>query len=139
MGKAPDMKTPILDSTYECLSCFEEVVDQHGNSILEFSFTYDDFTASGSRIHTLRDFLFLRDSFVAWIEHTGALSTLGSSLNAKLQDLAELSAVIIELLAMILSNLQKGWFIFTIIIIIITIIIVVVIIIIVITIIINPI
>lgn len=91
--------TAIFDTTYSCLSSFDQLTPIYGESTVARS------------IDTARDasdFLGLRNSFSLWIDYTGALSLMDSSLDARLSDLLDISSMVIELLEMILRNLGRG-------------------------------
>jgi hypothetical protein len=108
-----DMATAIFDITHQCLSSFDGVVAQQDETILTHSFVPGDaVTTSDSQNCSSRDFLGLRNSFLFWIDYTGALSLMDSSLDARLQGLADISTMVIELLDMILRNLHRGEFAF---------------------------
>src|SRR6266536_308513 len=112
MGQAQeDMATAIFDITHQSLVSFDRVVAKHDESILTRSFVPGDaVTTSNSQKRSSCDFLGLRNSFLFWIDYTGALSLMNSSLDARLRGLADISAMVIELLEMILRNLHRGEF-----------------------------
>jgi len=112
MGQAQeDMATAIFDITYQCLVSFDLIVAQHDETILTRSIGSNDAaTTSDSQKRPSRDFLGLRNSFLFWIDYTGALSLMTSSLDARLRGLADISTMVIELLEMILRNLHRGEF-----------------------------
>jgi hypothetical protein len=86
-------------------------VAQHDETILTRSFvSADATTTSDSQKRSSCDFLGLRNSFrnsfLLWVDYTGALSPMNSSLDARFQG----SAMVIKLLEMILENLHRGEF-----------------------------
>ena len=111
MGHAQEnMATAIFDITHQCLDSFDGIVAQHGesdDSILTRSFVPGEVATSEGQQRSSCDFLGLRNSFLFWIDYTGALSLMNSSLDARLGGLADISAMVIELLEMILRNLQR--------------------------------
>jgi hypothetical protein len=103
--------TAIFDITYQCLDAFDQVVAHQDESVLTHSFIPNDgLESSVNRNRSSCDFLGLRNSFLFWIDYTGALSLKDSSLDARLQGLEDISSMVIELLEMMLRNLQRGEF-----------------------------
>lgn len=103
-----DMATAIFDITHQCLETFNQIVAKHDESILTRLFTPgDDASSRKGRSHSSRDFLGLRNSLLFWIDYTGALSLMDSSLDARLRGLTDISSMVTELLEMILRNLQR--------------------------------
>lgn len=106
-----DIATTIFDITHQCLEVFDRVATERDESILARSFVPgDDAVGSKSRNHSSRDFLGLRNSFSFWIDYTGALSLMDSSLDTRLQGLTDISSMVIELLEMVLRNLRRREF-----------------------------
>ncbi|KAI1754549.1 ankyrin repeat-containing domain protein [Xylaria castorea] len=102
--------TAIFDITHECLDLFDRVAVKHDESILTRSFVPCDVGSSPkaeNNKHSSRDFIGLRNSFSFWIDYTGALSLMDSSLDTRLRGLTDISAMVIEFLDMILRNLQR--------------------------------
>jgi hypothetical protein len=101
--------TAIFDITHQCRVSFDQVVTQHDEPILTHSFIPNDgLLASNNRSSC--DFIGLRNSFLFWIDYTGALSLTDSSLDARLQGLEDIPSMVIELLEMMLRNLKRGEF-----------------------------
>lgn len=104
-----DMATAIFDIAHQCLDCFDRVVENHDKSFLTHSLNPGDgTTASRTQRLSSFDFLGLRNSFLFWIDYTGALSLMDSSLDERLRGLTDISAMVIELLEMILRNLHRS-------------------------------
>ena len=102
-----NVSTAIFDITHACLQSFDQIVADHDGSLLAQRLVPFDGTASSSSQNpSTFDFLGLRNRFLFWIEDTGALSLMSSSLDAKLQGLEYISMVI-QLLQMILWNLRR--------------------------------
>ncbi|KAI0105098.1 hypothetical protein GGR51DRAFT_203181 [Nemania sp. FL0031] len=102
--------TAIFDTAYKCFDLFNRMVAKHDESILIRSFIpAEDRSSSKSENnkHSSRDFIGLRNSFSFWIDYTGALSLLNSSLDTRLRGLTDISSMVIEFLDMILRNLQR--------------------------------
>jgi len=110
-GTQEEVSTAIFDVTHTCLQTFDQVVADSDESALTQPLDPSDGTINtiGSKNRKLSsyDFLGLRNSFLFWIDYTGALSLMSSSLDARLQGLDDISAMVIELLQMILRNLQR--------------------------------
>lgn len=103
------MATAIFDIAHHCLDCFDRVVENHDKSFLTHSLNPGDgTTASTTQRLSSFDFLGLRNSFLFWIDYTGALSSMDSSLDERLRGLTDISATVIELLEMILRNLHRS-------------------------------
>lgn len=106
-----DVITVIFDITHQCLVSFDQIVAKYDESILTHSLIPGDAVrALDTKKRSSCDFLGLRNSFLFWIDYTGALSLLDSSLDARLRGFADISAIVAELLEMILRNLQRGEF-----------------------------
>lgn len=106
-----DMATAIFDIAHQCLDSFNRIATNQDESSLARLFVPDDGTdSSRSRSHSSRDFLGLRNSFSLWIDYTGALSLMDSSLDTRLRGLPDISSLVIELLEMVLRNLQRREF-----------------------------
>ena len=99
----------IYDVANECLSFFEHISTTQSKALTTEQFLVDDPTSEPSTnpSNRTRDFLGLRHSFAFWVDYTGALSLMESSLDARLQGLADVSSMVIELLDMVLRNLQR--------------------------------
>lgn len=110
MDKAREaMATAIFDVTYQCLVSFDQIKTRHDESLLSRSIALIDApSTSDNQKRSSCDFLGLRNSFLFWIDYTGALSLMDSSLDARLRGLADISAMVIELLEMILRNLHRS-------------------------------
>ncbi|KAK4195219.1 ankyrin repeat-containing domain protein [Triangularia verruculosa] len=103
-----DVSTAIFDITHTCLQSFDQIVANYDDSMLTKPMvSSDDTTVGRSQKQSTYDFLGLRNSFLFWIDYTGALSLMSSSLDARLQGLEDISAMVVELLEMILRNLQR--------------------------------
>ncbi|KAI3322336.1 hypothetical protein HD806DRAFT_122479 [Xylariaceae sp. AK1471] len=103
-----ELATAIFDITHQCLDSFNQIVAKQDESLLTRPFVPGDGTdSSRNRSHSSRDFLGLRNSFSFWIDFTGALSLMDSSLDTRLRGLTDISSMVIELLEMILRNLQR--------------------------------
>ena len=103
-----DSATTIFDVAQQCLESFERIAAKQNESILTSPFVPVDGTdISKSRSHSSRDFLGLHNSFSFWIDYTGALSLMDSSLDTRLRGLTEITTVVIELLEMVLRNLKR--------------------------------
>ncbi|KAB5583631.1 hypothetical protein GE09DRAFT_1248057 [Coniochaeta sp. 2T2.1] len=104
-----DASTAIFDVAHACLEAFDRVVAEHDDVLLSHSFISgkagDD--VDNRRRNSSCDFLGLRNSFLFWIDYTGALSLMSSSLDSRLRGLADISAMVIELLEMVLRNLHR--------------------------------
>lgn len=108
MPQTEDEATAIFNITYQCFETFSQVAAKHDEWILTRLFTpHDDAPGHKSRSNPSRDFLGLRNSFSFWIDYTGALSLMDSSLDARLRGLTDISSMVIELLEMILRNLRR--------------------------------
>ena len=106
-----DMATTIFDIAHQCLDSFEQLAAKQDESILTHPFVPGDGNGtSKSGSHSSRDFLGLRNSFSFWIDYTGALSLMDSSLDTRLRGLTDISSMVIELLEMVLRNLQRREF-----------------------------
>lgn len=103
-----DMSTAMFDITQQCFDLFDLAVAQHDEAILTHSFV--PATTSDNQTRSSCDFLGLRNSFLFWVDYTGALSLMNSSLDAILRGSADIFALVIELLEMILRNLHRGEF-----------------------------
>lgn len=99
--------TAIFDATHKGLSSFDRIAAKYDESILVLPFIPDDSLSSKSRDSSSRDFLGLRNSFLSWIDYIGALSSMDSSLDRRLQRQKDISFMVIELLEMIVRNLQR--------------------------------
>jgi len=104
--------TAIFDIAYECLSEFDKANDSRGEDLTTSSFEMDDLSgdySSESNHHIVRkfDFMGLRNSFIFWVDYTGALSLMESSLDARLQGFPDISLMFVELLEMISRNLRR--------------------------------
>lgn len=106
------MATAIFDITYQCLDSFERIAAQQGELLLTHPFIPGDNTQDSPKngSHSSRDFLGLHNSFSFWIDYTGALSLMDSSLDTRLKGLTNISSMVIELLEMVLRNLQRREF-----------------------------
>ncbi|KAI0437237.1 hypothetical protein F4803DRAFT_566207 [Xylaria telfairii] len=102
--------TAIFDITHECLELFDRITTKHDEATLTHSFVPDDVGSSSKaeyNQHSSRDFIGLRNSFLFWIDYTGALSLMDSSLDTRLRGLTDISSMVVEFLDMILRNLQR--------------------------------
>lgn len=99
-----EMSTAIFDVTHSCLEYFDRAVAKHDSALLTHLIQNDDVDP---RKALPCDFLGIRNSFLFWIDYTGALSLVDSSLDARLQGLADISAVVMELLDMVLRSLRR--------------------------------
>ena len=104
--------TAIFDIAYECLTEFDRANDSNGRGLTTRSFEMDTSSSgysSESNRHIVRrcDFMGLRNSFIFWADHTGALSLMESSLDARLQGFPDITSMFVELLIMILRNLHR--------------------------------
>ena len=98
----------IFDITHQCFESFDRIAAQYDESVLERSFVPGDvLQRQKNKSHSSRDFLGLRNSFSYWIDYTGALSLKDSSLDTRLRGFTDISAMVVELLEMILRNLQR--------------------------------
>ena len=107
-----DVSTAIFDVAHACLEAFDRVAAEYDDSLLSQPFicgNAGDDTDSRRR-HSSCDFLGLRNSFLFWIDYTGALSLMSSSLDSRLHGLVDISAMVTELLEMILRNLHRSKF-----------------------------
>ncbi|EXA53638.1 hypothetical protein FOVG_01376 [Fusarium oxysporum f. sp. pisi HDV247] len=103
-----DMATAIFDIAHQCLDSFEQIAAKQDESILTLPFASGDGPeCSKSRSPSSRDFLGLRNSFSFWVDYTGALSLMDSSLDTRLRGLTDIFCMVMELLEMILRNLQR--------------------------------
>ena len=106
------MTTPIFDIAHQCLAAFNRAVAEHDESLLEHRVALGDAPEISDKQKQNRssaDFLGIHNGFLHWIGHSGALS-LDSSLDAKLHGLSDVSAMVIELLEMVLRNLHRSKF-----------------------------
>jgi hypothetical protein len=109
-GAQENVSTAIFDITHACLRSFDQVVADYDDSQLTQPLISSNGTTIGSsRKLSTCDFLGLRNSFLFWIDYTGALSLMSSSLDARLQGLEDISAMV-ELLEMMLRDLHRGEF-----------------------------
>ncbi|KAH8587086.1 hypothetical protein B0O99DRAFT_527429 [Bisporella sp. PMI_857] len=106
------MATAIFDITYQCLVTFDKIVAQNDETTLTHSFDLGDTATPQSRKRSSCDFLGIRNSFLFWIDYTGALSLMNSSLDARLRGLADITSTVIELLEMVSRNLNRSEFTF---------------------------
>jgi hypothetical protein len=105
------MATAIFDITLQCLNFFDAIVSKQDESILTHPFALGDgANHPKSKNRTSRDFLGIRNSFSFWIDYTGALSLMDSSLDTRLHGLTDISSMVIELLEMVERNLQRRKF-----------------------------
>jgi hypothetical protein len=110
-GAQENVSTAIFDITHACLQSFDQVVaDYDASQLTQPLVLFDGTTIGSSRKLSTCDFLGLRNSFLFWIDYTGALSLMSSSLDARLQGLEDISAMVVELLEMMLRNLHRGEF-----------------------------
>lgn len=105
------MTTAIFDTTHQCLEVFNHIVAKHGESgesiLTRLVMPNNDSSGGKRKGQSPRDFLGLRNSFSFWIDYTGALSLMDSSLDVRLQGLVDISSMVIELLEMVLRNLHR--------------------------------
>lgn len=102
------MSTAIFDLTHSCLELFDWVKAKHDSTLLKHLIPLCD-----DDVHRKAppcDFLGIRTSFLFWIDYTGALSLIESSLDARLEGLNDISTVVLELLETILRSLQRREF-----------------------------
>ncbi|PHH62955.1 hypothetical protein CDD81_6380 [Ophiocordyceps australis] len=100
--------TAIFDITHQCLEFFDRIIAEYHESFVTQSFVPgDDAVVSDARKPSSFDFLGLRNSFLFWVDYTGALSLMDSSLDARLRGLKDVSGMVLELLEMILRNLHR--------------------------------
>lgn len=96
--------TVVFDIANECSTEFDKACDSHDGDL---TFKIDGRYPSESNSHRECDFMGLRNSFNLWVDHTGALSSRESSLDARLQGFSDISSMFVELLEMILRNLRR--------------------------------
>ncbi|KAH8177980.1 ankyrin repeats (3 copies) domain-containing protein [Sarocladium implicatum] len=106
------MATDLFDITHSCLEYFDRAVAKHDSALLTHIIcrsSEDGVQKSRSSTQSSPpcDFLGIRNSFLFWIDYTGALSLVDSSLDARLQGLSDISAVVMELLEMVLRSLRR--------------------------------
>lgn len=101
--------TAIFDIAYECFSMFERIRTTQDEALTIMSFVTGDLSGAQptNSSNPKRDFLGLRNSFAFWLDYTGALSLMESSLDARLRGLADISSMVVELLDMVLRNLRR--------------------------------
>ena len=103
----------MFDITHSCLEYFDRAIAKHDSALLTHLIRRGgkDGDAHKSRNSTQSstpcDFMGIRNSFLFWIDYTGALSLVDSSLDARLQGLSDISAVVMELLEMVLRSLRR--------------------------------
>jgi hypothetical protein len=101
--------TEIYDITHRCLETFIHITNSHDESLLSRRFVPgDDASGRKGKEHSSRDFLGLHNSFTFWIDYTGALSLMDSSLDIRLRGLTDVHSMVVELLEMVLRNLQRS-------------------------------
>ncbi|SPN98625.1 uncharacterized protein DNG_01670 [Cephalotrichum gorgonifer] len=100
--------TAIFDIAHQCLASFDRIVETgQDGPLLTRRFGLGNGTGRSGGKPQSCDFLGLRYSFLYWVDYTGALSLIDSSLDARLRGLAEISSMVIELLEMVLRNLRR--------------------------------
>ena len=106
-----EMATIIFEITLRCLTIFDKLASRQDGWILTHPFSLGGGAkGSTSKSRPSRDFLGLRNSFSFWIDYTGALSLMDSSLDVRLLGLTDISSMVIELLEMVERNLQRRKF-----------------------------
>lgn len=108
-GAKEDISSSIIyDTAYTCLQSFDQVVAENDDSLLTRRIEKsDDISDGSSRNKNTFDFLGLRNSFLFWVDYTGALSKISSSLDTRLGGLKDVTVMVIEWLEMIIRNLHR--------------------------------
>ena len=100
-------ETTLYDASYDCLILFEDIIanpsivtitDKEEHNDLQRRFI-DEQEHNGLKSQY--------NSFLLWVDYTGALSLKKSSLDARLRGFADISAMVLELLEMIVRNLSR--------------------------------
>jgi len=104
------MANTIFEITLRCLTIFDKLASRQDEWILIHPFALGGDTNGSKSKGKSRDFLGLRNSFSFWIDYTGALSLMDSSLDVRLLGLTDISSMVIELLDMVERNLQRRKF-----------------------------
>jgi hypothetical protein len=108
-GLLEEDNSAIFDMAYDCFIVFEHIRKTQDEALTAMSFVMDDLSSgplTNSSYHT-RDFLGLRNSFAFWVDYSGALSLMDSSLDARLRGLTDISSMVVELLDMVVRNLRR--------------------------------